>query len=86
MLEEHRSIVERAGSRWLHALVAGSGIGEMPSIVAPEWRIRSGLVEVMGDWQFPVEELFMLHAGNRHITLALRLFKEYAQSYAGQWG
>lgn len=59
------------------ALVEGAGIGEMPAIVAPDWRARSGLVEVMPFWQFPVEELFMLHSGNRNVTFALRLFKQY---------
>jgi DNA-binding transcriptional LysR family regulator len=59
------------------ALVEGAGIGEMPSIVAPDWRAQSGLVEVLPEWQFPIEELFMLHAGNRHVTFAVRLLKEY---------
>jgi DNA-binding transcriptional LysR family regulator len=58
------------------ALVAGAGIGEMPSIVASEWRRKSGLVEVMPEWRFPLEHLYMLHVGNRHATLPLRLFKE----------
>lgn len=59
------------------ALVAGSGIGEMPSIVGRDWRARSGLVEVMPEWQFPAEELYMLQAGNRHVALPLRLFKDH---------
>jgi DNA-binding transcriptional LysR family regulator len=66
------------------ALVAGAGIGEMPSIVSPCWRAQSGLIEVMPKWSFPIEELFMLHAGNRHATLPLRLFKDYAVTRASE--
>lgn len=66
------------------ALVAGVGIGEMPSIVAPAWRAQSGLIEVLPDWQFPLEELFMLHVGNRHAALPLRLFKEHMAQRAAQ--
>ena len=66
------------------ALVAAAGIGEMPSIVSPSGRAQSGLIEVMPRWQFPTEELFMLHASNRHATLPLRLFKDYALARASQ--
>jgi len=59
------------------ALAAGAGIGEMPSIVPSTRRTQSELVEIMPGWQFPVEELFMLHASSRHPTLTLSLFRDH---------
>jgi DNA-binding transcriptional LysR family regulator len=64
------------------ALLAGGGIGEVPSIVRPDL-IRSGqLVEVMPDWHFRAFDLSLIHPGDRHITKSIRLFKELAAQMA----
>jgi DNA-binding transcriptional LysR family regulator len=63
-------------------LLAGFGIGDLPPIVQPEL-IRDGrLVEVMPDWRFPTFDLAIVHLSNRHITRAVRLFKELAVQMA----
>jgi DNA-binding transcriptional LysR family regulator len=60
------------------ALVAGRGIGDLPPVVQPDL-VRSGrLIEVMPDWTFKSFDLLMVHLGNRHMTRALRVFKEFA--------
>lgn len=64
------------------ALVAGSGIGDLPPIVRPDL-IQSGrLVEVIPDWRLPIEPLSMIHLGNRHIPRPIRLFKDFASQMA----
>jgi DNA-binding transcriptional LysR family regulator len=64
------------------ALIAGSGIGELPPIVAPQL-LRSGkLVEVIPNWHFPVVDVSVVHLGNRHIARPVRLFKEFATQMA----
>jgi DNA-binding transcriptional LysR family regulator len=60
------------------ALLAGTGIGDLPPIVQPEL-LRSGrLVEVMPRWRFRTYDLVLLHLGNRHISRPVSLFKEFA--------
>ena len=60
------------------ALVAGGGIGDLPPVVQPQL-VRDGrLVEVMPNWRFRSYDLLMVHLGNRHITRALRVFKDFA--------
>lgn len=64
------------------ALLAGTGIGELPPIVQPEL-LRSGrLVEVMPEWHFTLYTLSIVHVGNRFVPKIARLFKEFAQSFA----
>ena len=64
------------------ALVAGSGVGDLPPIVQPEL-IRTGkLIEVMPDWRFLTLDLSVVHLGNRHISKPCRLFKEFAAQMA----
>ena len=64
------------------ALLAGSGIGELPPLVQPEL-IRSGrLVEVLPDWRLRTFDLSLVHLGNRHISKPCRLFKEFATQMA----
>ena len=64
------------------ALVAGSGIGELPPIVAPHLLQSGKLVEVMPSWRFPAVDISILHLGNRHIARPVRLFKEFAVQMA----
>jgi DNA-binding transcriptional LysR family regulator len=64
------------------ALLAGSGIGDLPPVVQPEL-IRTGkLVEVLPDWRFCTFDLSLVHLGNRHISKPCRLFKEFAAQMA----
>jgi DNA-binding transcriptional LysR family regulator len=64
------------------AMLAGRGIGELPPVVQPEL-IRTGrLVEVMPDWRFPRFDLSLVHLGNRHLSKACRIFKEFAAQMA----
>jgi DNA-binding transcriptional LysR family regulator len=60
------------------ALLAGSGIGDLPPVVQPDL-IRSGrLIEVMPEWRFAAFDLSLVHLGNRHISKPCRIFKEFA--------
>ena len=64
------------------ALLAGAGIGDLPPLVQPEL-LRSGrLIEVMPKWHFTVFHLWVVHMGNRYITRAVRVFKEFAAQMA----
>ena len=64
------------------ALVAGSGIGELPPIVAPHLLHNGKLVEVMSNWRFPAVDVSVVHLGNRHIARPVRLLKEFAAQMA----
>jgi DNA-binding transcriptional LysR family regulator len=60
------------------ALVAGSGIGDLPPVVQPGL-VRDGrLVEVLPEWRFRSFDLLMVHLSNRHILRTVRVFKEFA--------
>lgn len=59
------------------ALVSGAGIGELPPIVLPELLKKGELVEVMPSWHFEAVDLSIVYLGTRHLTKALRLFKEF---------
>ena len=74
--EPHLAMNDYSGI--LPALLAGLGIGELPSIVQPHISRKGALVEVMPQWRFNRVELWLLHAGNRHVTRSLRAFLEYA--------
>jgi DNA-binding transcriptional LysR family regulator len=60
------------------ALLAGTGIGDLPPIVQPEL-LRSGrLVEVMPKWHFRVYHLWLCHLGNQCVPRPVRVFKDFA--------
>ena len=60
------------------ALLAGTGIGELPPIVQPDL-LRSGrLVEVMPRWRFRNFNLSLVHLGTRYASRPVRAFKEFA--------
>jgi len=64
------------------ALLAGTGIGDLPPLVQPEL-IRGGrLVEVMPKWHFSTFYLWLVHTGKPCITRPVRLFKELASQMA----
>ena len=64
------------------ALLAGTGIGDLPPIVQPEL-LRSGqLIEVMPNWHFRAFHLSLCHLGNRYLPRPVRVFKEFAGKMA----
>src|ERR1700752_2991954 len=64
------------------ALLAGTGIGDLPPIVQPEL-LRSGrLVEVMPRWHFRIFHLSLCHLGNRFVPRPVRVFKDFAARMA----
>jgi DNA-binding transcriptional LysR family regulator len=64
------------------ALLAGTGIGDLPPIVQPEL-LRSGqLIEVMPNWHFRAFHLSLCHLGNRYLPRPVRVFKEFAAKMA----
>lgn len=59
------------------ALASGGGIGDLPPIVQPALIRDGNLVEVMQEWRFQTFEFSIVHLGNRHVSRALRVFKEF---------
>jgi len=66
------------------ALVAGVGIGELPPLVRPDLLREGHLVEVMPRWRLRTLDLWLLHAGNRHLSRPSGVFKEYAVQMASK--
>ena len=64
------------------ALLAGTGIGDLPPLVQPELLRDGRLVEIMPDWRFATFYLWLAHTGNRFLTRPVRLFKEFAAQRA----
>jgi DNA-binding transcriptional LysR family regulator len=64
------------------ALLASTGIGDLPPLVQPELLRDGRLVEVMPKWRFRIFHLWVVHLGNRYITRAVRVFKEFAAQMA----
>jgi DNA-binding transcriptional LysR family regulator len=64
------------------ALLAGTGIGDLPPLVQPELLRAGKLIEVMPKWHFSVFHLWVVHMGNRYITRPVRVFKEFATQMA----
>jgi DNA-binding transcriptional LysR family regulator len=64
------------------ALLAGTGIGDLPPLVQPELLRDGQLVEVMPGWHFSIFNLWVIHLGNRYITRPVRVFKEFATQMA----
>ena len=60
------------------ALLAGSGIGDLPPIVRPELLADGRLVEVMPGWKFRPFNLTLVHLGHGYLPRPVRLFKELA--------
>jgi DNA-binding transcriptional LysR family regulator len=64
------------------ALLAGAGIGDLPPLVQPELLRNGRLIEVMPKWHFSIFHLWVVHMGNRYVTRAVRVFKEFALQMA----
>lgn len=60
------------------ALVAGMGIGELPPLVRSELLNKGKLLEVMPNWHLRTFDMWLLHAGNRHLPRSVGVFKEFA--------
>ena len=60
------------------ALLAGSGIGELPPIVQPNLMREGLLVEVMSQWHLPLFDLVIAHHRRGHLPRQVRVFKEFA--------
>ena len=60
------------------ALLASTGIGELPPIVQPGLLREGKLVEIMSKWHLPVFNLSIVHLGNRYTPRPVRVFKEFA--------
>jgi DNA-binding transcriptional LysR family regulator len=65
-----------------HALLAGTGIGELPPLVQPDLLRDGRLVEVMPKWRFRTLNLSVAHLSNRYIPQPVRVFKEFAVQMA----
>jgi DNA-binding transcriptional LysR family regulator len=78
--QPHLSMNDYAGL--VVALLAGAGIGELPPIVQPRLLQQGQLVEVMSKWHFRPFDLSVVHLGDRHISRAVRVFKEFAVEMA----
>jgi DNA-binding transcriptional LysR family regulator len=74
--QPYLSINEYAGLAT--ALLAGTGIGELPPIVQPDLLRDGRLVEVMPNWHLPIFNLSVVHLGNRYTPRPVRVFKEFA--------
>jgi DNA-binding transcriptional LysR family regulator len=70
------SINEYAGL--VTALLAGTGIGDLPPIVQPGHLHAGRLVEVMPDWHFRLFHLSLAHIDNRYLPRPVRVFKDLA--------
>lgn len=64
------------------ALLAGSGIGDLPPIVRPDLFDDGRLVEAMPGWRFRPFNLTLVHLGHRYVLRPVRLFKELAVELA----
>jgi len=64
------------------ALLGGAGIGDLPPLVQPELLRNGRLIEVMPKWHFSIFHLWVVHMGNRYVTRAVRVFKEFGLQMA----
>src|SRR5215831_17378975 len=64
------------------ALLAGTGIGDLPPLVQPELVRNGQLVEVMPNWHLTILCLWLVHTGKRYLTRPVRLFKELVSQMA----
>lgn len=74
--EPHLSMNDYAGLA--PAIRAGIGIGELPPIVQAYLACQDELVEVMPDWRFRTFDLWLLHLSSKHLSRAVRAFKDFA--------
>jgi DNA-binding transcriptional LysR family regulator len=65
-----------------HALLAGSGIGDLPPLVTPDLLREGRLVEIMPTWRFRSFNLSLVHLRNRYLPRPIHLFKDFAVQMA----
>jgi len=64
------------------ALLAGTGIGDLPPLVQPELLREGKLIEVMPKWHFSIFHLWIVHMANHYMTRPVRVFKQFATQMA----
>ncbi len=74
--QPHLTINEYSGLA--SALLADTGIGELPPIVQPALLREGRLVEIMPRWRLMTFHLSVVHLGNRFTPRTVRVFKEFA--------
>ena len=79
-IEPHLAMNDYAGL--VGALLAGSGIGDLPPIAAPSLLKEGKLVEVMAPWRFRAVNLSLVHLNNRHLSRPVVVFKQFATTMA----
>jgi DNA-binding transcriptional LysR family regulator len=60
------------------AILAGVGVGELPPVVLPGLSRKDSVVEVMPKWRFRTFDLWLLHLSNKHLSRAVRAFRDFA--------
>ncbi|RRA47613.1 LysR family transcriptional regulator [Acidipila sp. EB88] len=59
-------------------ILQGVGIGELPPIVLPGLSRKTSFIEVMPKWRFRTFDLWLLHLNHRHLSQAVRAFRDFA--------
>ena len=59
------------------AVLDGSGIGEIPSIVCDKQLDAGRLVEVMPNWRFDPVTLSVVYSARLNLSRVVRLFKDF---------
>jgi len=72
------SIVMNHYAALVGALLAGSGIGELPPVVQPELMRKGLLIEVMPEWRLPPCYLVLAQPQRGYLPRQVRVFKEFA--------
>jgi DNA-binding transcriptional LysR family regulator len=64
------------------ALLAGMGIGNLPSVAVGELVHKGRLIEIMPQWRFSTLDVSVVHASNRHIRRPVQEFIRFAAKSA----
>ena len=59
------------------AVLSGSGIGEVPSIVCGKHLTAGQLVEVMPNWRFEPVTISAVYSARLNLSRVVRLFKDF---------
>jgi DNA-binding transcriptional LysR family regulator len=66
----------------MEALLAGMGIGNLPSIAVGELVENGQLLELMPQWRFVALDVFVVHASSRHVRRPVQEFMRFAARMA----
>ena len=58
-------------------LLAGAGIGALPSFIARPLLARGELVQLLPEYRFAQRGIYALHASNRHVQRKVRVFVDF---------